>query len=763
MKRTLLLVILLFTYYYGQSQRVGLVLSGGGAKGLSHIGVIKALEENNIPIDYISGTSMGALVGGMYAIGMSPEEMIKMVTSPEFLRWSTGQIEDEYLYLYKKLDAGASMFSFKFSLKDSISSAKLPTNLVPTHQMDLAILQHFAGPTASAKSNFDSLFIPFRCVASDVYNSKQYIARKGDVGSAIRASMTFPFFFKAISIDSSLLFDGGIYNNFPWDVLEKDFNPDFIIGSNCASNPEKPDEENILKQIETMIVSKTNYKIPHEKGITIDNIYGDVSLLDFSKAQEIIDKAYKATLSKLDSIRQKVNRRVTPLDLSIRRSAYKRELPNLQFRSIAIDGLSSSQREYVTNVFQSKKKTTFDFKKFKNEYFKLLSDNTITSIYPIAAYNNTLRLYDLRLKIKANNDLDLDFGGNISSSSMNQGYLGLTYKHFAKNYTRLFSNIYFGKLYSSFQMGLRQDFAYGKPFFYDVVFTLQRIDFFNSNPEPFFEDLRPSYIKQYEYFGRVNYGFPVSSSSFFKFGYNFGRNNDQYYQVNNFMKGDEPDKTDFSFHKVSISYEKNTLNYTLFPYKGRRQYVGFSYITGKEVNKPGTTGPTQLVISKWHNWMGVRFYNQSYHRISDKLWTGLLLDGILTDKKAFSNYTSSVLSAPSFTPYPQSQTIFLPNFRSDSYFAVGIMPNILFSPRIYLRAEAYAFMPFYQIEKANDYFVKYGKLLKERFYMGSLSMVYQTVVGPLSLSVNYYDKENTKFYFVANFGFVLFNRRSLEY
>ena len=91
------------------------------------------------------------------------------------------------------------------------------------------------------------------------------------------------------------------------------------------------------------------------------------------------------------------------------------------------------------------------------------------------------------------------------------------------------------------------------------------------------------------------------------------------------------------------------------------------------------------------------------------------------------------------------------------------MPNILFTKNIYLRCEAYAFMPFYEIIKTDEYYVKYGNLFNNRYYIGSLSMVYNTIVGPLSLSVNYYDKENTKLYFVANFGFVLFNRRSLEY
>ena len=763
MKRRLLFFALILHSILLPAQKVGLVLSGGGAKGLTHIGVIKALEENNIPIDYVAGTSMGALVAGMYAIGMSPDEMLQMVTSPQFLLWSTGQIEDEYLYLYKKLDPGSSMFSFKFSLKDSSSIPKLPTNLVPTYQMDLALLEHFAAPTAKAKNNFDSLFIPFRCVASDVYNARQYVGRRGDVGSAIRASMTFPFYFKAISIDSTLLFDGGIYNNFPWDVLVKDFNPDYIIGSNCSSNPDKPDEENLLKQIESMIINRTNYDIPESKGIVIENSFGDVSLLDFSKANEIIAQGYYSTLKQIEEIKEHVSRRTTANGLAVKRFNYKLTLPQIQFDNIKIEGLDSKQQEYVQDVFQSRKRVNFSFNKFKTEYFKLLSDNTITSIFPTAIYNDSTKKFDLLLKAKANNDLDIDFGGNISSSSMNQGYLGVTYKHFSRNYTRLFSNLYFGKLYTSFLAGFRQDFSFARPFFYDVVFNVQRFDYYNSSPDPFFEDLRPSFIKQYEYLGRIDYGFSLTSSSLIKLGYIYAHNKDEYYQVTNFTKADQPDKTDFNFHRIRVILQKNTLNYNLFPYKGRMQYISGSYTTGHELNIPGSTGPTLQETRQHQNWLALRIYNQSYHKIHPKLWAGVLIDGVLTNKKAFANYTSTLLSAPAFTPFPQSETIFLPNYRSDSYVALGVMPNFIFSPRIYLRAEAYMFMPFYQILKKDEFYVGYGELFKKRFFMGSVSMVYQTVVGPLSLSANYYDKENRKFYFVANFGFVLFNRRSLEY
>ena len=96
-----------------QDQKVGLVLSGGGAKGLAHIGVIKALEENNIPIDYVTGTSMGAIVGGLYAIGYTPAEMEQLVLSDDFRNWAFGEIEKDYIYYFKQSPVAADMVNFK--------------------------------------------------------------------------------------------------------------------------------------------------------------------------------------------------------------------------------------------------------------------------------------------------------------------------------------------------------------------------------------------------------------------------------------------------------------------------------------------------------------------------------------------------------------------------------------------------------------------------------------------------------------------------
>jgi len=202
------------------AQKVGLVLSGGGAKGAAHIGVIKALEDNNIPIDYITGTSIGAIIGGFYAVGYTPDEMLELMLSDEFGYWQSGTIADDYIYYFKKPDDTPEFLRFSIDLKDTIPvktniTGILPQSLINPVQMNQAFMGLFAQATAKSGWNFDNLFVPFRCMSSDIYNKRAIKWRSGDLGEAIRSSMTLPFFFKPLWRDGFPLFDGGIYNNFP--------------------------------------------------------------------------------------------------------------------------------------------------------------------------------------------------------------------------------------------------------------------------------------------------------------------------------------------------------------------------------------------------------------------------------------------------------------------------------------------------------------------------------------------------------------------
>ena len=151
-KITVIIALFLAAIQIVSAQKVGLVLSGGGAKGAAHIGVIKALEENNIPIDYITGTSIGAIIGSLYAMGYSPEEMLELMLSKEFSYWQTGTVEEQYTYYFKEPYPTPEFAHFSIDMSDSlqIKASFLPQSLINPIQMNQAFMALFSQATAKA-------------------------------------------------------------------------------------------------------------------------------------------------------------------------------------------------------------------------------------------------------------------------------------------------------------------------------------------------------------------------------------------------------------------------------------------------------------------------------------------------------------------------------------------------------------------------------------------------------------------------------------
>jgi len=281
-----------------QAQKVGLVLSGGGAPGMAHIGVIKALEENNIPIDYITGTSIGAFIGGLYASGYSPDEMILFFKSSDF----------------KKLKKIELKFPKKYFF---------PTHVVKPQRIQTGLEKLTCQATKHSGGNFDSLFVPFRCVASDVYRKEPFIFCRGDLATAIRASMTFPFVFEATRVDNRLLFDGGIYNNFPVNIMQESFHPDFMIGSVVAYNPPPADPNDMLMQLQNMIINPTNYTIPDSLGIVLNFDLKKNSMFDFSNVDSLVNIGYVETLKQIETIKLKIQRRISTNEINQKRVLFR--------------------------------------------------------------------------------------------------------------------------------------------------------------------------------------------------------------------------------------------------------------------------------------------------------------------------------------------------------------------------------------------------------------------------------------------------------
>jgi NTE family protein len=758
-KASLCATLLLFSFFSVKAQKVGLVLSGGAASGIAHIGVIKALEEHHIPIDYITGTSMGALVGSLYAAGYSPQQIELLIKTERFKNWSEGIIDQKYAYYFKRTDDNSSWVTFKLSL-DSAFVSTLPTNLISPIAMDFGMMELAGGPAAASGYNFDSLFIPFRCVASDIEKKESVVFRNGDLAQAVRASMSYPFYIKPILVDDKLLFDGGLYNNFPSNVMFDDFYPDFMIGSNVSGNNPPPDEDNLLSQIKSMLQSKSNYNILCEAGVIIEP-KTNVGLFDFSNIEPLIDSGYVATMRQMDFIKQYVERRVDPIELNMRRSNFRGGQPKMVFDNIYIEGLTKNQAEYVRKVLRHKnKKVTLE--DMKEGYFRLAADNKIKYIYPKALYNKSTGYYDLYLRIKQERKLITDFGGNFSNKPISQGYLGVQYNYFGRFAAALMANGYFGKLYSSIQLKTRLDFPFKVPVFIEPCVTWNKWDYYKSS-SAFLEDTKPSYIIQNEEYANLNIGFPTGKKGRIVGGAGVARITDNYYQTPFFIQLDTTDQTNFDVITAQGYYEINSLNRKQYASQGEYLNIKARYVNGLEINTPGSTSTdTVKEFSNHHEWFVLKLTGERYFNRRGTIKIGIFGEGVYSTQTLFHNYTSSVLSAPAFQPTPDSRTIFNENFRTYKYLAGGLKFVMSIRKNIDIRAEGYIYQPYQVLLKTKDLTAEFGVPFALQHYIATAGVVWHTPVGPMSLSVNYYDQVKDPFSLLFHFGYILFNKRALE-
>lgn len=751
--------ILLTISITANCQKVGLVLSGGGAKGVAHIGVIRALEENGIPIDYIAGTSMGAIIGGLYAAGYSPDDMERIFLSKEFPTWISGKLDSKFIYYFKNENPNASWIDLRFNYTNTIKP-KIPTNIVSPQQMDFAFMEIFAGANAVSDYNFDSLMIPFRCVASDIYKSQAVTLRKGDLGKAIRASMTFPFYFKPIKIDSTLMFDGGMFNNFPTDIMYNDFFPDIIIGSKVAGNYAKPNEDDIVSQLQNMLMEKTNYSAICENGVIISPNVRKVNVIDFSNTKEFIDSGYVETIRNIKRIRNFVTDSISIDSIERKRFNFNIKKQELIVDSIKINGLTENQNIYIRKLLLRNSKN-IPIETVKTEYFKLLADDKIESISPSLKFDKNSNNYNLLLDIKKDKNFVAEFGGNISSSPINEAFMQLKYKHFGKTAKSFIINTYIGKFYSSALAKARFDYAFKTPLFIEGGFVIHQWDFFKTKTY-FFEDKTPSYLIQNEKYFDIKLGLPSGNKAKYELKYVECLSNNEYYQNNTFVRNDTADQTNFNFKALGIKYEFNTLNKKQFANSGSFVQIKLKYIDGFEEFLPGSTAINKKSSQTNHKWIQAKFVFDKYFKTRGFNTFGLLFESFYSSQNLFNNYTSSVLSSEAFQPIPESSTFFFPAFRSNFYAAFGLKNIISITKNFDFRMEAYIFQPYKEIMQNNDFTAYYGKEFNKRSLIASSSIILHSPIVPISLSFNYYQNTDQKFSLIFNIGYILFNNRAKD-
>lgn len=753
-----------------QAQKVGLVFSGGGAKGLAHIGTLKALEENHIPIDYITGTSMGGIVGAMYAAGYSPAQIEKIATSDEFQNWVNGKYTSDYTYFFEKNAPNASMITVKVAI-DTGFHFSFRSNLINDIPLNFAFLELFSQASAVSKDNFDNLFVPFRCMVADVLSQKSITVSKGSLAEAVRATMTVPIIYRPIKLDGKYVFDGGLYNNFPVDVMERDFKPDYVIGANVSSKiyneyPKNNDDRLMNRFLVFMFLSKSDSTMVGKNGVYIQPELANYSVTNFSPVEDLIKKGYDATMADMDRIKALITRRVSDEELAKRRDKFNKKKPDFKFRNVSVSGVNEQQKRYVERLFKSDKET-FNLQDIKRGYYKLVADQTFETIYPKIVYEPATDNYTFEVVAQPKKSFKLDLGGNISTRPISNVFLGLQYNYLNRKAYTFGTSFYSGRFYESVQLSGRIDYPTKLPLFVGAELTYNHWNYYNTS-QIFIENPQPTYIDQSDRKIDIMMGVPLNYNTKIVLHSAFINNNDRYSPNNTFSVGDLLDQTIFNGFKGSLNLEKNSLNRKQYATRGQSFLLSFNFTTGRENYNPGNifrnTVPLNTIKSSTNlrQWIGVKLTQENYFLHLKKYTLGYLIEGVITNQPLFNSYYGTLLASPAFYPLQDSRSLFLDKFRASTYAAGGIKNIYSLRKNLDFRLEGYLFLPHKEYELNNLQDAAYAKAITKIRYAGTAGLVYQTPVGPVSFSYNLYNDAIKRNGVLLHIGYLIYNKRSIE-
>ena len=324
--------------------RIGLALSGGGARGLAHIGVLLWLEENHIPVDSIAGTSMGALVGALYATGRSPAEMRQFV---EAIHWDEAiASEPSYpqLSFRRKEDRRTDQIPSKLGLKNGL---KGPIGFSAGQGVGL-LLDRIAFPYSTLTS-FDDLPIPFRCVATDMLSGDAVVLKDGSLAQSLRASMAIPGLFTPVELNGQVLADGGLVDNIPTDVA-REMNASIVIAVNIATPlVGRKDLETLAafltQAVDIMTLGNDRRALRLADAQIAPNL-GAFTALDFSSADEIIRLGYQGAASNAAELRKYALPDDEWQQYLAQREARKRQ-PETSADVLQVSGVSGDEQRHL--------------------------------------------------------------------------------------------------------------------------------------------------------------------------------------------------------------------------------------------------------------------------------------------------------------------------------------------------------------------------------------------------------------------------------
>ncbi|RRQ50848.1 patatin [Maribacter algicola] len=377
-KGAVLLLLFLFTLncpgqnHESKKQKVGLVLSGGGAKGLAHIGALRVIEEAGVEIDYVGGTSMGAIVGALYAAGYTADQLDSIFRATDFVNLIQDNLPRNAKTFYEKEDSERYALTlpfdnFKVSVPTAFSGGQNIYNEL------VRLLYH-----VKDVNDFSQLPIPFVCIATDIETGEEVVLDSGYLPQAIMASGTLPSLFEPSSIDGRVLIDGGVVNNYPIDKV-RNMGADVIIGIDVQHDLSKRDAllsaTEILSQINNYRTVRDMMEKSKKTDIYIKPDIEAFSVIEFDKADAIIEKGVTAAKEKLEDLKEISSKGTVvrnPID-------YKGLNDSITINRLIINGNNQHTRGYVKGKLRFNLAEPITFKKLQQGISNLTATGNFTT------------------------------------------------------------------------------------------------------------------------------------------------------------------------------------------------------------------------------------------------------------------------------------------------------------------------------------------------------------------------------------------------
>ncbi len=415
--------------------KVGLALSGGGAKGLAHIGVLKILEEAGIKVDYISGTSMGSIIGALYAIGYDAESLEKMAMEQDWEQLLTDEVSRRSLSIEEKEEDGKYVGSFP------IREGKigLPTGLVAGQK--LAVLISRLTLPVHHTNDFNAFPIPFLCVATDLETGEAVVFDKGFLPDVLRASMSIPSIFTPVEIDGRLLVDGGLVNNFPVSDVRR-MGADIVIGVDVTAPLYKKEELNsLIKVMEQSISFRGSASTEQQQKLCDILIRPDIegyTTTSFKAAESLIaagERSARALLDQLEALSDSLNKFLGESN----RSRPLKQIRSFYITELRFEGLENVSEKLLTGKLGIKIPmllTPEDVEKaIERAYGTYFFERITYKIEPAQGEGTSLVL-----RVTEKMDDRLQFGVHYDSDSKAAVLLNTTFRNILVDGSRLLLN-----------------------------------------------------------------------------------------------------------------------------------------------------------------------------------------------------------------------------------------------------------------------------------------------------------------------------------